>query len=268
MTDEKRPDVIDEDLYEDIDEEEMYEILQEKKQEIREKKQTSEYKPKRPFPKWVFWLIALFMLINIWAALPNLFSLAAIDFVKTSAQLMLNDDVKEYKKSVVLVDTGGGKGTGFSFSEEGHILTNYHVIDDRERLWIYFDGEGPYSAEVEHTYPDIDLAVLDVEGDGFPHLELAEKTSFEENEHFYFIGNPLRFSGIANEGKVIGWTSSSSIEGDVLMLKAPVYSGNSGSPVINHDGKIIGVVYATRRTDENGKVGLAIPIDAFYERSK
>ncbi len=49
------------------------------------------------------------------------------------------------------------------------------------------------------------------------------------------------------------------------MLKAPVYRGNSGSPVINQSGKVIGVIYATRQSDEHGKVGLAIPIDAFHQ---
>ncbi|GEL76935.1 S1C family serine protease [Tenuibacillus multivorans] len=266
MTDDKRPETMDEDLYENLDEEEMYDILQEKKKELKESKKSDRSKPKRPFPKWVFWLIALFMVINIGAAIPSIFSLPAIDFVKTSAQLMMNDDIQEYKKSVVLVDTGSGKGTGFSISPDGYILTNEHVIDERERLWIYFPDDGPYEAEVEQTYPEIDLALLKIEGEDFPYLDLASQTTFDTDEHFYFIGNPLRFSGIANEGTIIGRTESSNIESDVLMLQAPVYKGNSGSPVINQDGQVIGIIYATRQTDDFGKVGLAIPSDAFYDK--
>lgn len=265
MTDDKRPDIIDEDLYENIDEEEMYEILQEKKRELRERDKEEEQKPKRPFPKWVFWLIAVFMVINIGAAIPNFFSLAAIDFVKTSAQLMMDEDIQEYKESIALIDTGESKGTGFTFTEEGHILTNYHVIDRSGQLLVYLPEDGPYTATIVETYPDIDLAVLKIEGEEFPYLDLADQATFKKEEPFYFIGNPLRFSGIANEGEIIG-LSDSSLDTDVLMLQAPVYRGNSGSPVINEQGEVIGVIYATRQSEEHGKVGLAIPIESFHER--
>ncbi|RPF50126.1 S1 family peptidase [Aquisalibacillus elongatus] len=267
MSDYKRPDGMDDDLLEDIDEEEMYEILQEKKSEFRQKRDRKpNSKPKRPFPKWVFWLIAIFMFVNVSAVTLNYFSFAAIDFIKTSSKLLMDEDVQEYKESVAVIDIGNGRGTGFAFTDEGHIMTNAHVIDQRERLWVYISGEGPYHAEVEETYPEVDLAVIKVDDEEFSHLQLAEQTEFEKQEHFYFIGNPLRFSGIANEGTIIGWTSSSDIDHEILMLEAPVYHGNSGSPVINHDGEVIGVVYATRQSDEHGKVGLAIPIDAFHER--
>ncbi|MFD2639310.1 S1C family serine protease [Piscibacillus salipiscarius] len=264
MSDDKHRDIIDQDLVEDIDEEEMYEIIQENKQKIRDKEQTEKQKPKRPFPKWVFWLIAVFMLINIIAYIPNFFSLAAIDFVKTSAQLLVNDDVKEYKKSIALINIGDSKGTGFVYTEDGHILTNHHVVDKTGQILVYLPDDGPYSATVEERYPEIDLAVLKIEGENFPKLDLANQASFDQNEHIYFIGNPLSFSGIANEGEIIGW-SDASLETEVMMLKAPVYRGNSGSPVINQSGKVIGVIYATRQSDEHGKVGLAIPIDAFHQ---
>lgn len=267
MTDDKHRDIIDEDLYEDIDEEEMYEILQEKKRELRERQINEEQKPKRPFPKWVFWLIAIFMVINISAAIPNFFSLAAIDFLKTSAQLLINDDVQEYRESIALIDTGESKGTGFTYTSDGYILTNYHVIDRPGRIIVYLPDDGPYSATIEKTFPDIDLAILKIDGENLPHLKLANEAVFERGEHFYFIGNPLSFSGIANEGEIIGW-SDASLETEVMMLQAPVYRGNSGSPVINHTGEVIGVIYATRQSDEHGKVGLAIPIEAFHQLNK
>ncbi|PKR78238.1 serine protease [Halalkalibacillus sediminis] len=264
MTDEKKPETTDEkDLYENLTEEEMYELIQEEKE--KKPLQKEDDKPKRPFPKWVFWLIALFMVINIGAALPSIFSLPALEFLKTSAQLLNDDDIKEYKESIVVVDTGSGRGTGFSISPEGYIITNYHVVDEYERLWLYFPEHGPLDAEIIATYPEYDLAVLDAEGENYPYLELADQASFETNESFYFIGNPLRFSGIANKGNIIDYTSSS-LESDALMLDAPIYKGNSGSPVINENGEVIGVIYATRQDDEHGKVGLAVPIERFHEK--
>ncbi|MBB6451824.1 S1-C subfamily serine protease [Salirhabdus euzebyi] len=269
MDDEKKiPETIDEtDLYEDIEEEEMYDIIQEERKKIRHKVQDEE-KPKRPFPKWVFWLIAIFMLLNVVSMLPSSFSLPVIDFLKTSAKLSALEEIDDYQESVVVVETGDGKGTGFSISPDGYILTNHHVIDSGTYLGVAFPDHGLFEAEKIAEYPELDLALLKVEGEDLPYLSLAPSTSFEPNEHIYFIGNPLNFNGIANEGEVLGYTNSSGIEGDVLMLKAPVYRGNSGSPVINSDGEVIAVVYATGRRDGVGKVGLAIPISYFHEKEE
>ncbi|MGM8214773.1 S1C family serine protease [Bacillaceae bacterium W0354] len=261
MCDDKRPETIDEeDLYEDLDEEEIYDLLQEKKKEIRQKE--IQPKPKRPFPKWVFWLIALFMLISV---APGFISLPAIEFLKTSAKLLVDDDVKEYKQSIVLIDTGSGRGTGFSITEDGYIITNEHVVDEVEHLYVFYpELGGPYEANIEVAYPQYDLALLKVDDVQVPFLPLADEAAFSSGEHFYFIGNPLSFSGIANEGKVIDWTNSS-LATPVLMLDAPIYRGNSGSPVINDEGEVIAVIYATRHDTGEGRVGLAIPIEVFHE---
>ncbi|MDV2582481.1 S1C family serine protease [Alkalibacillus haloalkaliphilus] len=267
MTDEyKRPETEDEvDLYEDLEEEEIKELLNEEKERINQKRKEERTEPKRPFPKWMFWLIAIFLFFNIAATLPAMYPIPAIDFLRTSAQLMMDEEVQSYRESVVTVDTGIGRGTGFVISEDGYVITNEHVISELERLWIYFDGDGPYGATIEEAVPEIDLALLKVDGEGFPELDLAETASYQPNEPFYFIGSPLGFSGIANEGTIIGESSVGNIEGDVLVLDAPIYSGNSGSPVINQSGEVIAIIYATRTEDEHGRVGLAVPVDLFYE---
>ncbi|GAA0470933.1 serine protease [Alkalibacillus silvisoli] len=267
MTDEhKRLETEDEtDLYEELDEDEIKELLNAEKERLRHKRMQEQQESKRPFPKWMFWLIAAFLFFNITATLPAMFSIPAIDFLRTSAQLMVDEDVQSYRESIVTIDTGVGRGTGFSISEDGYVITNEHVIDERERLWVYFNNDGPYGATVEESYPEIDLALLKLDGSDFPKLALAEETSYRTGEPFYFIGSPLGFSGIANQGTVIGEGSALNIDSNVLVLDAPIYSGNSGSPVINQDGEVIAIIYATRNDDEHGRVGLAVPIDAFYE---
>ncbi|MBM7571616.1 S1C family serine protease [Aquibacillus albus] len=256
-------DIIDEDLYEEIDEEEMIELVETERQKALQQ-QDEEEKPKRPFPKWAFWLIAIAMFINVVAILPQTFSIPAIDFLVTSAKLSTDDAIKEYRQSVVVVEAGNSKGTGFSIASDGLIITNHHVIDDETRIMVAFQEEGLFAADVIESYPDIDLAVLKVEGNGLPSLTLADKTDFEMKDHIYFIGNPLKFQGIANEGEIAGYTKLENWEKEVFMLEAPVYRGNSGSPVINQNGKVIGVIFATLNHDEHGKVGLAVPIDYFH----
>lgn len=265
-----RRDIIDKDLYEEIDEEELYELVQEEKRRAieREHKDREEKKSRRPFPKWIFWLIAVMMVANIVAVLPNTFSIPAVDFLMTSAKLSTDEDVKSYKTSVVVVEAGQSKGTGFAISGDGRILTNHHVIEDEKRIAVAFPEQGLYEAEVVAEYPEVDLAVLQAEGEDLPHLPLAEQTTFETGEHVYFIGNPLRFTGIANQGNIIGYKDLSDWNQPVLMLDAPIYKGNSGSPVINEDGHVIAVVFATLHDEQEGRVGLAVPIDYFHSRDE
>lgn len=262
-----KQDIIDKDLYEDLDEEEMKQILDEQKRERREREQAEqEERPKRPFPKWLFWLIAIIMVVNAGAALPQTFSIPAIDFLVTSANLSTDRDIQRYKEAVVVLETDESRGTGFSVSEQGMIITNHHVIEGEETVRAAYPEEGLFQAEVVAVYPDIDLAVLDVDGEGLPYLPLAETGSFEQNEHIYFIGNPLRFQGIANEGEVIGYLDLAEWEQPVIMMDAPVYRGNSGSPVLNESGEVIAVVFATTNHEEHGRIGLAVPIDYFHEK--
>ncbi|ALX48741.1 S1C family serine protease [Lentibacillus amyloliquefaciens] len=266
--DKRNRDVIDDDLYEELDEEELYELVEEERQKAlaKEKKKKGNRKPKPPFPKWLFWLIAGVMVLNVVSLIPRTFSIPAIDFLISSAQLSTQEDIQTYKESVVVIETDDSRGTGFSISADGMIVTNHHVIEDEESVTVAYPEEGLFSGEVAASYPSVDLAVLDVSGEQLPHLELANETTYDPgNEQVYFIGNPIRFSGIANKGTVIDDIQLSGWEEPVVMMEAPVYRGNSGSPVINQDGKVIGIVFATLHHDTHGRVGLFIPIDYYYD---
>lgn len=264
--DNKPDDIIDEDLYEEFDDEELYELVQEERRKALERAKFNEdSEPKRPFPKWAFWLIACALLFNVFALIPQTFSIPAIDFLITSAKLSTDETIQSYKKAVVVVETDESKGTGFSISDKGTVITNHHVVEGEESVTIAFPDDGLFTADVTETYPEIDLAILQVGEQDLPYLTLAEQTDFEVNEPIHFIGNPLRFNGIANEGTIIGYTELSSWKEKVLMIEAPVYRGNSGSPIINEAGEVIGVIFATIDHDDFGKVGLFIPIDYFYK---
>lgn len=262
----KAEDMIDKDLYEDIDDDEMYELVQEGRRKVLEKARLEkDKKPKRPFPKWTFWLISLALILNLIALLPQTISIPAIDFLMTSAKLSGQADVKEHKKAVVVVETEDGRGTGFAISADGTIITNHHVIEGEDSVTIAFPDEGLFTAKVTADYPAVDLAVLKVDAENLPHLKLAKETTFETDEAISFIGNPLRFQGIANKGTVIDYTNLSDWEEPVVMIDAPVYRGNSGSPIINDNGEVIGVIFATLNHETYGKVGLFVPIDYYYD---
>lgn len=264
---EKNINIIDEDLYEEIDEEELLELVEEERiKALQRAREQKDEPPKRVFPKWAFWLIAIAMLFNVFALLPQTFSIPAIDFLKTSARLSQQEDIQAYKEAVVVIETTDGKGTGFSINANGTIITNHHVIEGEDLVTVAFPEHGLHQGEVTAVYPDVDLAVIETNWENLPHLTLAEETNVIENEQITFIGNPLAFNGIANEGTIIGFTQLSSWEQPVLMIEAPVYRGNSGSPIIRGNGEVIGVIFATLNHDVHGRVGLFVPIDYLYEQ--
>src|SRR5699024_11497493 len=97
---------------------------------LEKAKKRDDKKPKTRFPKWLFWLVAFAMLFNVLALFPQTLSITVIEFLKTSAKLSADDDIQNYKKSIVVVETSDSRGTGFSIDSQGHIMTNNHVVED------------------------------------------------------------------------------------------------------------------------------------------
>lgn len=262
--------IIDEESSQEIDgeisDEELQELVLEAQREALYKASLEKpnSKPRHSFPKWIFWLMSIMMLISTFSVVFEIYSIPAIDFLRTSMKLSQQEDIATYKEAVVVVVTEDGKGTGFSISSDGTILTNHHVIEGNTAITVVFPDEGRFTANVVNTYPAVDLAVLDIDAENLPFLELADQTTFTDHEPIYFIGNPLSFKGIANEGTIIDYTQLTDWDVPVVMMEAPVYRGNSGSPVINRKGKVIGVVFATIKDEAHGKVGLFVPIDEYY----
>lgn len=260
-------DMIDADLYEQLTDEELAIIMEEatRKRMAQQLNDDKEIHVKK-HRKWVVWLIFTVICLNIIAFLPQTYSIPAIEFLKKSAQLSKSSDIKAYKKAVVVIETADGKGTGFTISPDGTILTNYHVIEGNEKVTVAFTELGLFEGNVVATYPEIDLAVVKVEGENLPYLEREKQPVFNKDAPIHFIGNPLSFKGIANEGTILESLQLSDWKQEVIMIKAPVYRGNSGSPVINASGKVIGIVFATIENPIYGNVGLFIPINYYQDQ--
>lgn len=257
---------------EPIKDEELMELVLEAQMEAIKKEQEDHLKgvqtsKKRPlFFRFIIWFITGMLLFSTFALIFQIYSIPAIEFIKVSTKLSAKQDIQTYKKAVVEISNGDRKGTGFAISDDGYIVTNEHVIENALALSVIFPDGGMYKAEVVESFPDVDLAILKVDGDKLSYLTLAESYEFTKNEAVYFIGNPLYFTGIANEGTVLQSTLLSDWDQEVFMIDAPVYRGNSGSPVINKKGQVIGIVFATIEDDVYGHVGLFIPVDLLNER--
>ena len=201
-------------------------------------------------------LALLVSMLQIW---PQIFNLSSIKFLQKSAELSQLEKIQSYKEAVVTIQDQHTKGTGFNISNGGFIITNKHVVDNMYLITVTFPNGKIFNGTIIYEDSNLDLALLEIEGENLPYLPLAEPKSWEVEEQIYVIGNPLFHNQIANEGDIL---EGSSMDG-ILKLSAPIYKGNSGSPVINESGEVVGVVYAVSTIDQTG---IAIPIEQVLER--
>jgi serine protease Do len=212
--------------------------------------------------------IALVLLVNVLAVWGNVINIPALEFVKTSLRLSQKESVKTAKMAVVTLQGDGVKGTGFNIKEDGLIITNSHVVEKMNTITIYFPNGEVFLGKVMIDSPELDIAILDIKGEKLPTLELQSDLDWEVKEHIYVIGNPLSYTQIANEGNIEGTVMVDERQDPVMKISAPVYRGNSGSPVLTENNEVIGVVFATTvpklKSGEKAS-GLAVPIEQVME---
>ncbi|WP_078427072.1 S1C family serine protease [Alkalihalobacterium alkalinitrilicum] len=207
--------------------------------------------------------ISFFLVINVLGVWLNMFNLDALQFLRSSNELSQQEDIQRYKEAVVTIQGNQSRGTGFSVSPDGMIITNHHVIDGKGQLVVSFPNGDLYEGTIIDSNEELDLAFVKVSTSDVPYLTLDDKSG-SIGDNIYVIGNPLMHSQIVTDGQIV----ENEERLHVLKISAPIYSGNSGSPVINENGKVIGVVYARtipRLMDDEDSVGLAIPIQYVNE---
>ncbi|WP_409254115.1 S1C family serine protease [Bacillus sp. SCS-153A] len=207
--------------------------------------------------KMIAYAIALSLVVSVLAVWVRVFNMPSFSFLPKSNELSKIENIQDYKKAVVTIEGNGTKGTGFNIAEEGTIITNHHVIENMAPITVVFPNGEIMKAELVEDYPDLDIAVLDVDGEEMPYLQVQEERKWKSGDSIYVIGNPLAYHQIVMEGSITK-------TGQRLYLSAPIEKGNSGSPVIDSNGKVIGVVYAMTIPSlgsQEEPEGLAVPVD-------
>ncbi len=155
-----------------------------------------------------------------------------------------------------------GTGTGFFVTSDGYLLTCAHVVKDAAKIEVAV-GDKKYEGRVIAQDKVHDVALLQIDAEGLPPLPLADSEAVELGQEVRAVGFPL--SGVLGDSiKIVRGTISGIInqpEGKILQVDAGINQGNSGGPLVNEHGQVVGVVSAKLAGDLVSNVGFVQPIN-------
>ena len=187
-------------------------------------------------------------------------SVVGISKIKnTGSSIFLNNSTSEL-----------GLGTGMIVSENGYILTNWHVAGNKySNCYVTLDNGSVYNGNVMWADSDLDLAIIKISASNLNYISLGDSDNIKIGEKTYAIGNPIgvEFQRTVTSGIISGVNRTVKIEEnneasymeDLIQTDATINPGNSGGPLINTKGEVIGV--NSIKIKEAEGIGFAIPIN-------
>ena len=177
----------------------------------------------------------------------------------TGSSIFLNNSTSEL-----------GLGTGMIVSENGYILTNWHVAGNKySNCYVTLDNGNVYNGNVTWADSDLDLAIVKISASNLNYISLGDSDNIKIGEKTYAIGNPIgvEFQRTVTSGIISGVNRTVKIEEnneasymeDLIQTDATINPGNSGGPLINTTGEVIGV--NSIKIKEAEGIGFAIPIN-------
>jgi len=163
-----------------------------------------------------------------------------------------------------------GLGSGFIVDPRGYIVTNRHVINGADEIQVTLDGKKKYKARVVYADPKTDVAIIKIDGNNnFPVARLGDPNTLEVGDFVLAIGNPLGLMQTVTSGIVSAKGRSglgiTDVE-DFIQTDAAINVGNSGGPLVNIDGQVVGMNTAiASRSGGSIGIGFAIPANVLKQ---
>lgn len=167
-------------------------------------------------------------------------------------------------------EDGYGVGSGVVVNADGDVLTAYHVVEDAEKIDLHFADGSQSTAEIISAEPENDIAVLHPERlpDLIVPATLGNSGTMRVGDEAFAIGNPMGLSASMSAGVISGFNRSIPINDDLrleglIQFDTAVNPGNSGGPLLNRNGQVIGIVTALANPSEQPffvGIGFAVPI--------
>jgi len=167
-----------------------------------------------------------------------------------------------------------GQGSGVIVTQEGHVLTNHHVIQGTPQIRLTMHDGTVHAATIIGTDPTVDIAVLKIDASGpFQALKFGDSSEVEVGNSVFAIGSPFGLGTSVTDGKISAKKRPlTDSQVDLLQTSAPINPGNSGGPLVNIRGEIVGInsrIYSTDRENPAFQgIGFAIPSNTALKTMK
>jgi serine protease Do len=193
---------------------------------------------------------------------PSVVNIRAISFTQAN----LTGDGRRPRGNIAGLIPTTGTGSGIILDDDGHIVTNCHVVARSRAVWVTLADGRKYRGTVVGTDPKTDIAVLHIRADRLQPARFGDSDAVRVGHIVLAIGSPFRLGHSVSHGIISGLGRSEDIDVDIdyknwLQTDAPVNPGNSGGPLINSRGEVIGINVAIA-TESGGHQGVAFAIPA------
>jgi tetratricopeptide (TPR) repeat protein len=202
-----------------------------------------------------------------------LFILPLLNIGLVHAAIPPEEIAKRWSPSILFIvvqnDGGGGVGSGF-FVDDKHAVTSWHVVSGAKSIRVLTKERNEANAKTVASLPDYDLALIEVDQDlGTGVAMVLRDEPARDLEKVYVCGNPEATSFVWSDGSV-GNSLQKTEMGELIQITAPISPGSSGGPVLDSDGKVIGIIKCYLKSGQN--LNFAVPVkylqSLFSEKDK
>jgi len=188
----------------------------------------------------------------------RLVALALLLLCCAAAWAQFTEAAGKIRDAVVTVAVANRTGTGFIVNSDGSMLTNKHVVGEAKSVTVKLRNGDQLTAQVVKAATDRDLCLLKLDRQHLPAVQFASSGKLKQGQAVAAVGTPFGLEGSLTKGMVSA--TDRDIDGQkFIQIDAALNQGNSGGPVINEDGVVVGM--ATKAAKDAQNVGFAIPSD-------